>query len=255
MAEKLRRKVGVSNGQAARTQEPVAQSSSRAVVQTERLTDGETDRLTEVGKRKGINVKRYFTHAGVHPFAEVEWEKRSAVISGEKGEVVFEQHDVEIPKSWSQLATNVVVSKYFRGPLGTPEREHSVRQLIGRVVETLTGWGRKDGYFTSEEDALLADYPWVEEEIDRIIERVLNGVTVLDQAVVEAKAAYRRYVWSFVRAKKPEPADGSGIPHTGDVKRDIEIMLDAGHEPGYIWRALQADKSYTYRIARERRAR
>jgi len=158
MAEKLRRKVGVSNGQAARTQEPVAQSSSRAVVQTERLTDGETDRLTEVGKRKGINVKRYFTRPGVHPFAEVEWEKRSAVISGEKGEVVFEQHDVEIPKSWSQLATNVVVSKYFRGPmerlgtapldravLGTPEREHSVRQLIGRVVETVTGWGRKDG--------------------------------------------------------------------------------------------------------------
>jgi ribonucleoside-diphosphate reductase alpha chain len=103
-------------------------------------------------KRKGIRVKRYFTRLGTHPFAEVEWEKRSAVITGEKGEAVFEQHEVEIPKPWSQLATNVVVSKYFRGPLGTPQRESSVRQLISRVVETIADWGRKDGYFASEED-------------------------------------------------------------------------------------------------------
>jgi ribonucleoside-diphosphate reductase alpha chain len=66
---------------------------------------------------------------------------RSAVIYGEKGEVVFEQHDVEMPKAWTQLATNVVVSKYFRGPLGTPQRETSVRQLIGRVVGTIRSWG------------------------------------------------------------------------------------------------------------------
>jgi ribonucleoside-diphosphate reductase alpha chain len=106
-----------------------------------------------LGKRKGVTIKRYFTRPGVHPYSEVEWEKRSAVISGEKGEVVFEQTDVEIPKSWSQLATNVVVSKYFRGPLGTPQREFSVKQLIGRVVETITNWGRKDRYFATEDDA------------------------------------------------------------------------------------------------------
>ena len=70
--------------------------------------------------RRGLAVRRYFTQAGLDPFANVEWERRSAVITGEKGEVVFEQHDVEMPKAWSQLATNVVVSKYFRGPLGTP---------------------------------------------------------------------------------------------------------------------------------------
>ncbi len=105
--------------------------------------------------RRGLTMKRYFTRPGVHPYNEVEWEKRSAVISGEKGETVFEQLDVEIPKPWSQLATNVVVSKYFRGQLGTPQREQSVKQLIGRVVDTVTNWGRKDGYFTTEEDASI----------------------------------------------------------------------------------------------------
>jgi ribonucleoside-diphosphate reductase alpha chain len=98
-------------------------------------------------------VRRYFTQPGVDPFDCVEWELRKAVITGEKGEVVFEQDNVEIPRSWSQLATSVVVSKYFRGPLGSPERERSVRQLIGRVVRTLTAWGREQGYFATEADA------------------------------------------------------------------------------------------------------
>ena len=101
----------------------------------------------------GLEFPRYFTLPGVDPFDEVEWEVRSAVIGNEKGKVVFEQRDVEIPRSWSQQATNIVVSKYFRGQLGTPEREHSVKQLIGRVVDTITAWARKDKYFASE-DAL-----------------------------------------------------------------------------------------------------
>src|SRR5881628_3580498 len=107
----------------------------------------------EVKAQTGLKVARYFTREGVNPYDEIEWELRAASIINERGKVVFEQSNVEIPKAWSQMATNVVVSKYFRGPLGSPQREHSVRQLIGRVVETLTGWGRKDGYFTSEEDA------------------------------------------------------------------------------------------------------
>jgi ribonucleoside-diphosphate reductase alpha chain len=101
----------------------------------------------------GLEFPRYFTLPGVDPFDEVEWEIRSAVIGNEKGTVVFEQRDVEIPKFWSQQATNIVVSKYFRGQLGTPERERSVRQLIGRVVDTITGWARAQKYFASE-DAL-----------------------------------------------------------------------------------------------------
>jgi len=103
--------------------------------------------------RTGLKIERYFSRAGINPFDEIEWEQRAASITNEKGKVVFEQNNVEIPKSWSLMATQVVVSKYFRGPLGTPQRETSVRQMIGRVVNTITAWGIKDGYFAAEADA------------------------------------------------------------------------------------------------------
>jgi len=102
---------------------------------------------------KGLRFGRHFTPPGSHAFDLVEWERRTAAIIGEKGQVIFEQKDVEVPRSWSQLAINVVAQKYFRGGVGTPERETSVRQLIDRVVETLAGWGRNGGYFATEEDA------------------------------------------------------------------------------------------------------
>ncbi|MEE8075134.1 MAG: vitamin B12-dependent ribonucleotide reductase [Candidatus Binatia bacterium] len=108
---------------------------------------------TVVKVGRGVKLERYFTRAGIHPYEEVEWEIRSATIANDKGKVVFDQPQVEVPKLWSQMATNVVASKYFRGPLGTPSREWSVRQLIGRVVNTITSWGKADGYFASEEDA------------------------------------------------------------------------------------------------------
>ena len=100
----------------------------------------------------GLEYERFFAREGIDPFDEVEWDLRSALIGSEKGEVVFEQRDVEIPKFWSQQATNIVVSKYFRGQIGTPEREYSVKQLIGRVVNTITAWARTHKYFASEED-------------------------------------------------------------------------------------------------------
>src|SRR5437764_9514245 len=102
---------------------------------------------------RGIRFERRYTTPGTHPFDAVEWELRDAVITNERGETVFEQRGVEMPKFWSQTATNVVVSKYFRGQLNTPDRERSVRQLIGRVADTVADWGRADGYFASEEDA------------------------------------------------------------------------------------------------------
>ena len=102
---------------------------------------------------RGLTVERRFTTPGVHPFDEVQWERRAAVISNEKGEVVFEQKDCEVPVAWSQMATNVVVSKYYRGQLGTPRRETSVRQVISRVCDTIAQWGREGGYFASEADA------------------------------------------------------------------------------------------------------
>jgi len=100
----------------------------------------------------GLVVPRYFTTPGVDPADELAWEQRTANISGEDGRTVFEQKEVEVPKSWSMLATNVVASKYFRGTPGTPEREKSVRRLVARVVDTLTRWGSEGGYFASETD-------------------------------------------------------------------------------------------------------
>ncbi len=118
---------------------------------SEKVREKAVETVVKVGR--GVKLERYFTRAGIHPYEEVEWEIRSATIANDKGKVVFDQPQVEVPKLWSQMATNVVASKYFRGPLGTPSREWSVRQLIGRVVNTITSWGKADGYFASEEDA------------------------------------------------------------------------------------------------------
>ena len=98
----------------------------------------------------GLMLPRRFSTAGVDPFDQVEWEKRSAVITGDRGQVVFEQTNVEVPASWSQLATNVVVSKYFRGGVNAPERESSVKQLIGRVVSTIALWAQRAHYLASQ---------------------------------------------------------------------------------------------------------
>src|SRR5216683_31711 len=102
--------------------------------------------------RRGISVERLFTRPGVDPMSEVDWELRSAIIAGEDGRVVFEQRDVEVPREWSQTAANVVVSKYFRGPLGSSRRETSARQVVTRVVDTISAWGDKQHYFVSDAD-------------------------------------------------------------------------------------------------------
>jgi ribonucleoside-diphosphate reductase alpha chain len=102
---------------------------------------------------RGLRVRRLWTRAGRSPYDEVRWELRTAVITGEGGEIVFEQKAVEVPEGWSQMATNVVASKYFRGHLGDPQRETSVRQLVQRVAGTIAGWGRAGGYFATAADA------------------------------------------------------------------------------------------------------
>jgi ribonucleoside-diphosphate reductase alpha chain len=114
-----------------------------------------TGEATRAGRKAasapGLEFPRFFSTAGTDPFDEVEWELRDAVIGNEKGKVVFEQRGVEMPKAWSQQATNIVVSKYFRGHIGSPDRESSVKQLIGRVVDTITAWARKQQYFATAE--------------------------------------------------------------------------------------------------------
>uniref|UniRef100_Q028A2 Vitamin B12-dependent ribonucleotide reductase n=1 Tax=Solibacter usitatus (strain Ellin6076) TaxID=234267 RepID=Q028A2_SOLUE len=105
--------------------------------------------------KTGISFPRHFTaklESGKTPYDEIQWETRTASIGNDKGSVIFEQRDVEVPVDWSQTATNIVASKYFYGKLGSPDRETSVQQLVQRVVDTITDWGKKDGYFKTEQD-------------------------------------------------------------------------------------------------------
>src|SRR5207248_1019147 len=114
----------------------------------------ESSPMAMAPEQTGIGIRRYSTKPDVHPYEEVLWERRDARITNFRdGSVAFEQRDVEFPVSWSQNATNIVAQKYFRGQLGAPEREHSLRQVIDRVVDTITGWGAKDGYFIDADEA------------------------------------------------------------------------------------------------------
>jgi ribonucleoside-diphosphate reductase alpha chain len=132
-----------------------ARESGTKVLASSDFSKGFTPVATARKAKKSAALKfpRHFTVEGQDPFETVEWEKRTAAITGEDGKVVFEQKECEVPKTWSQLATNVVVSKYFRGPLDSPRRETSVRQVIGRVADTIGRWGVEGGYFASEADA------------------------------------------------------------------------------------------------------
>ncbi|MBD0291432.1 MAG: vitamin B12-dependent ribonucleotide reductase, partial [Thermoleophilia bacterium] len=112
--------------------------------------DALANAVVDAARRAG--VRRYFTIPGRDPFDEIEWELRDAFIPG-KEKPVFEQKGVEFPKFWSQTATNIVAQKYFRGRMSSPERESSVRQMIGRVVATIGAWGREGGYFADEDEA------------------------------------------------------------------------------------------------------
>src|SRR3954463_10529732 len=111
---------------------------------------------TKTPVRAGIAFPRYFTsrlEPAKTPYDDVQWETRTASIGNDKGSVIFEQRDIEVPVDWSQTATNIVASKYFYGKLGSPERETSVAQLIQRVTDTIADWGKKDGYFHADQDA------------------------------------------------------------------------------------------------------
>ena len=140
---------------------------------------------TAVNTGKGLTFERYFTDGKKSPCDAVEWEKRTALIGNEKGVTIFRQEDVEVPKSWSQTATNIVTSKYFHGKPGTPQREGSVRQLIGRVVSTIVRWGQEGGYFA---DAASRDA--FRDELTHLL--------------VEQKMAFNSPVW-FNVGVQPKP--------------------------------------------------
>ena len=125
-------------------------ASVEQVSGTEETAAEVVNTVVEEGARLG--VKRFFTIPGRDPFDEIEWETRDAIIPGRDGPA-FEQRGVEFPKFWSQTATNIVAQKYFRGRLSSPEREASVKQMIGRVVDTVVAWGKEGGYFADADEA------------------------------------------------------------------------------------------------------
>ena len=161
----------------------------------------------------GVTIERYYTQPGVHPFDAVEWEIRDAVI-GDPEKPAFEQHGVEFPKSWSQNATNIVAQKYFRGRIGSPERESSVKQMVGRVAGTIAGWGRQGGYFAREEDAEA-----FEAELTHIL---LNQI-----------AAFNSPVWFNVGFEERPQCSACFILSVDDT---IESILDWNTKEGMIFR-------------------
>ena len=161
----------------------------------------------------GLSIRRYFTTPGRHPFDEVEWELRDARI-GHGDKVSFEQRDVEFPKNWSQNATNIVAQKYFRGQLGSPTRERSVKQMIGRVATTIADWGRERGYFSSYEDSAT-----FEAELTHIL--------------LHQMAAFNSPVWFNVGFEESPQCSACFIL---SVEDNMESILDWNTREGMIFR-------------------
>ncbi len=162
----------------------------------------------EPTRKRGLTFRRFFTQPGTHPFDEIEWELRTAAIQNERGQTIFEQRNVEVPKDWSMTATNIVASKYFHGKLGTAERESSVKQLISRVADTISQWGVEGGYFRTEDDAKAFH--------DELI-----------HLLVRQKAAFNSPVWfnCGLWHKYHRSAQGGGWywdAVTGSVKKETE---------------------------------
>jgi ribonucleoside-diphosphate reductase alpha chain len=168
----------------------------------------------DVDVRTGLEFQRKFTDGKISPFDAVEWERRVALIGNEKGKTIFRQENVEVPKGWSQTATNIVASKYFHGKLNTPEREGSVRQLIGRVVNTIVKWGEQGGYFadTSSRDAFRDD---------------------LTHLLVEQKMAFNSPVW-FNVGVQPKPQCSACFINS--VQDDMESIMNLAKIEGMLFK-------------------
>ena len=162
---------------------------------------------------KGLAIERRFSSPGTHPFDEIEWETRDAVI-GNPESPAFEQRGVEFPKSWSQNATNIVAQKYFRGQIGSEERESSVKQMVGRVAGTISNWGREGGYFASAEDA-------------EAFEAELTSI------LLNQKAAFNSPVWFNVGFEETPQCSACFILSVEDT---MESILDWNTKEGRIFR-------------------
>ena len=168
------------------------------------------------GAGAAIGLRRLFTSPGVHPYDEVVWERRDARIAHwQTGAVAFEQRDVEFPASWSQNATNIVAQKYFRGTVGTPGRESSLRQVVDRIVDTITRWGIEGGYFAdqAEAEAFNAELKYI---------------------LVTQRAAFNSPVWFNIGVEGvPQQASACFILAVDD---DMNSILNWYREEGIIFK-------------------
>src|SRR5580658_1570858 len=164
--------------------------------------------------KTGQEFRRVFTDGKLSPYDAVEWEKRTAAIGNDKGQTIFRQENVEVPKSWSQTATNIVASKYFHGKIDTPERETSVRQLIGRVVDSIVRWGEQGGYFVSAESRD-------------------NFRDDLAHLLVEQKMAFNSPVW-FNVGVQPKPQCSACFINS--VQDNMESIMGLARTEGMLFK-------------------
>jgi ribonucleoside-diphosphate reductase alpha chain len=176
--------------------------------------NGKLETERQIGSKRGLEFRRMFTEGTISPYDKVEWEKRTALIGNDKGQTIFRQEGVEVPKSWSQTATNIVASKYFHGKPNTPERETSVRQLIGRVANTIVRWGEEGGYFATNEsrDAFRDE---------------------LTHLLVEQKMAFNSPVWFNVGVQAKPQCSACFI---NSVKDDMESIMGLARTEGMLFK-------------------
>jgi ribonucleoside-diphosphate reductase alpha chain len=181
--------------------------------------------------RRGLGFERFFTASGVHPFDELTWERRDATIKGPDGKLIFEQKNVEAPSNWSQTAVNIVAQKYFRGLMDTPGREQSIKDLIRRVVTTITGWGIKQKYFKSSQDAEVFSLE-------------------LTHLLVNQKASFNSPVWFNVGVDEHPQCSACFI---NSVEDTMDGILRLAHTEGMLfkWGSGTGTNFSTLRSSRE----
>src|SRR5580704_529571 len=193
-----------------------------------------------IPQRAGVRFPKHFTQkleAGKTPYDEIAWELRTAVIANDKGAIIFEQNDVEVPADWSQTATNIVVSKYFYGKMGSPERESSVRQLVHRVVDTIADWGKADRYFRTDEDAEN-----FRNELAHLMltqKACFNSPVWFNVGVSEARGYgfYHDEVSdSIVKLKKGESRPQCSACFINSVRDSLESILDLAKTEGMLFK-------------------
>ena len=184
------------------------------MAETRTAMNGMTETNQATRRATGLEFQRRFTDGKVSPFDKVEWERRTALIGNDKGQVIFRQENVEVPKSWSMTATNIVASKYFHGKPNTAERETSVRQLIGRVVDTIVRWGEEGGYFASPESKNI-----FRDELSHLL--------------VEQKVAFNSPVWFNVGVQAKPQCSACFI---NSVQDNMESIMGLAKTEGMLFK-------------------